>query len=141
PLGQGREDGVELGGIDLVEQADQVLEHRVDLGADIFGLQYGARRQTVRTGVVRIDQLDVLRTEDGGGLNAGSDVGRNELDLIRKQVQLHTDWGPSAGDGADLADLHAPHLDLGTDLHHQPGPIGDQGHRDEGGEGLVERAH
>ena len=80
-----------LAGVDLIQHADQVLEHRVDLGADVARLQHLTGRQPLRAGIVGIDQIDVLGAEHRGGADLRFDIGRDVLDLVRVDLQLQLD--------------------------------------------------
>ena len=79
---------VELGGVDLVQHGDHVLEHRVDLGADIARLEHLTGCQPLRAGVVRIHQIDEFRAEHRGGADLRFDVRRDVLDLVGVDLQF-----------------------------------------------------
>src|SRR6202041_4195960 len=99
--GKSGQHSVQLRSVDLLEHVGQVLEDGVDFGGDVLGLDHLTRDQPVGAGVARIEQVDVLRAEYGGGLDLGADVGRNVADLIRVDVQLQLDGVVAALDGAD----------------------------------------
>jgi len=79
--------------IDLVQHVHQILEDRVDLGADVARLQHLAAGEPLRARVVRIDQVDVLGAERGGRLDLRAHVGGDVLDLVAVDVQLQPDAG------------------------------------------------
>ena len=83
--GQG---AVELGRVDRVQYDNNVLEHRIDFGADVARLQHLTGRKPLRAGIAGINQIDELRTEDRGGPDLRFNVRGNVLDLVRVDLQL-----------------------------------------------------
>ncbi len=120
---------IELQRIDHVEQVDDVLEDRVDLGADILGLQYRARGQPPGAGIPRYRQLDVLGAERGRGVDPCLHVGRDIPDLIGVDLQPQAGRVRVVVNLADPPHLYAAQHDLGAAVHHQPGSLRGQRHR------------
>src|SRR5690606_11888163 len=81
-LGDSRQHRLELGHLDLIENADEAVEHRVDFGADVTRGQHRVRGQTRAARVLRVDEVDVLGPECGGGFDLWFDIGRDHADLI-----------------------------------------------------------
>ena len=80
-----------LAGIDLIEHRDEVLEHGVDLGGHIARLQYLSRFEPLAARAVGKDQVDELGAEDRGGADLRLDIGRDELQLVRVDLEAQRD--------------------------------------------------
>ncbi len=80
-----------------------------------------------------VDEVDVLGAERSGGTNLDLDVVGDVLHLVGVDLQPQRDWFGATG-VATLDPHHPPyldtvHLDLGVALHHEPGPVGGDRHR------------
>src|SRR5258708_32960096 len=109
----------------------QVLEHGIDLDGHVAGVQQGARLERRRTRVYRHDEIDVLGSERGAGLDLRLDVARQVLEWPRVNLQTQLrKIGPGRTwvrtDGRDFAYLDAAQLHLRAVLHDQAGPVADE---------------
>ena len=103
---------------------DDRLEQRVELRRHRRRVDHVFRRDALRRGIFRRCERHVLVAEHRGGLDIGVDVGRDQVEVLRIDVQGELGRAAyrrarSPATVADPADLHAVVGDLRARVHHQ----------------------